>query len=72
MRQDWMIENLNSVFRTDDCSEGLRLLAERYANRISDDEIRSAHLQLFPNHDIREFLQYRKIEFCIAIAICYR
>ena len=45
-------DNLISVFRTDDCSDGLRLLADRYANRISDAEFRSAHPQLFPNHDI--------------------
>jgi hypothetical protein len=29
-------DNLVSVFRRDDCSEGLRLLADRYANRIRD------------------------------------
>ena len=45
-------DNLISVFRTDDCSDRLRLLTDRYANRISDAQFRSAHPELFPNIDI--------------------
>ena len=32
-------------------SDGLRLLADRYANRISDAQLSSAHPELFPNLD---------------------
>jgi hypothetical protein len=35
--------NIISVFRTDDCSDWLRLLADRYANRISDAQFESDH-----------------------------